>query len=364
MARPCAERVIAPGRLTVNLCAGGRHPALPTPHSCASLALVLACAGCFAAPAAAQADDLIQLNGDPPVTLSGGVQLRAALPGRRRAPRRRHVDHGDRRLHRARRAAADVLRLARAGNNCTNGRSLTINASGGVAISPAIDLRGLVGTNRSGGALVIRAARVSLGGAVETAGTAATSGGIVDRLARPRRHADAARARRRHHRARRGRRLDRRRRLERGQRHGHGRRSEPPRERRRRRPRLDRAATSACSGRSRAGVATWPARARSRAATAGPSPSAAATCASRAASTRSAGRGVDVSAGRPGGDRARRPRRRSSSRARSTPPATSRRAATARRRSDRHDGRGPLAVGSVSATGGASTNFGAGAAAP
>ena len=65
------------------------------------------------------------------------------------------------------------------GNDCTNGRSLSITASGGVAISPAIDLRGAVGTNRAGGSLVIHAARVALGGAVETAGTAAPSGGIA-----------------------------------------------------------------------------------------------------------------------------------------------------------------------------------------
>ena len=32
---------------------------------------MLVCAGCFAAPAIAQADDIIQLNGDRPVTLQG-----------------------------------------------------------------------------------------------------------------------------------------------------------------------------------------------------------------------------------------------------------------------------------------------------
>ena len=71
-----------------------------------------------------------------------------------------------------------LLRLGTAGNNCISGRSLAINASGGVAISPAIDLRGGVGANRAGGALVIRAARVSLGGGVETAGTHRGSGRI------------------------------------------------------------------------------------------------------------------------------------------------------------------------------------------
>ena len=48
-----------------------------------------------------------------------------------------------------------------------------------VAIQPAIDLRGLIGPTRPGGALVIHAARVALGGNVETAGTNAPSGGIV-----------------------------------------------------------------------------------------------------------------------------------------------------------------------------------------
>jgi hypothetical protein len=140
-------------------------------------ALLLACAGCFAAPAAAQADDLIQLNGDPPVTLSGGVGYGLL-----------YLDGTVRLIGDTSITATDVFIGPDAslqtcwdgvGNNCTSGRSLTITASGGVAISPAIDLRGLVGANRSGGTLVIRAARVSLGGGVETAGTNASSGGIV-----------------------------------------------------------------------------------------------------------------------------------------------------------------------------------------
>jgi hypothetical protein len=48
-----------------------------------------------------------------------------------------------------------------------------------VAISPGIDLRGGVGTNRAGGSLSIRAARVSLGGGIETAGALALSGGVA-----------------------------------------------------------------------------------------------------------------------------------------------------------------------------------------
>ena len=91
----------------------------------------------------------------------------------------------------------------RNGNDCTTAARSRSRPSGGVAISPAIDLRGAVGTNRAGGSLAIRAGRVSLGGGVETAGTIAPSGGIIDRLAGPRRHAEPARARRRHHGARR-----------------------------------------------------------------------------------------------------------------------------------------------------------------
>jgi hypothetical protein len=150
-----------------------RRPILRT------LALLLTCAGLFAIPAAAHADDLIQLNGDLPVTLSGGVSYGLLyLDGNVRLS-------GDTSI-----SATDVFIGPDAslqtcydpgtnGNNCTVGRSLSITASGGVAISPAIDLRGLIGTNRPGGTLVISAARVSLGGPVETAGTAATSGGIV-----------------------------------------------------------------------------------------------------------------------------------------------------------------------------------------
>ena len=72
-----------------------------------------------------------------------------------------------------------VRRLYDRGNDCVNGHSLTINASGGVAISPAIDLRGKTGDEpRRAARSSIRAARVSLGGGVETSGTAAPSGGI------------------------------------------------------------------------------------------------------------------------------------------------------------------------------------------
>lgn len=141
-------------------------------------ALLLVCAGCFAAPAAAQADDLIQLNGDPPVTLSGGMSFGLLyLDGVVRLGGDTSITANDVFIG----PDATLLTcydLVTAGNNCTNGRSLSITASGGVAISPAIDLRGLVGTNRPGGSLGISAARVSLGGLVETAGTNAGSGAI------------------------------------------------------------------------------------------------------------------------------------------------------------------------------------------
>ncbi|MDX6561455.1 MAG: hypothetical protein QOD65_1269, partial [Gaiellales bacterium] len=129
-------------------------------------ALLLACAGCFAAPVAAKADDFIQLNGDPPVTLSGSASYGLLyLDGVVRLA-------GDTGI-----TATDVFigpdaslqtcfDVATNGNNCVNGRSLGISASGGVTISPAIDLRGAIGPNRGGGTLTIRAARVSLGGAV------------------------------------------------------------------------------------------------------------------------------------------------------------------------------------------------------
>jgi hypothetical protein len=137
------------------------------------LALLAALAGValVAVPAAAQADDLIQLNGDLPVTLQGGVGYGLLyLDGNVRLA-------GDTAI-----SATDVFIGPDAqlqtcfipggnGNDCTTGRSLSITATGGVAISPAIDLRGAVGTNRSGGTLTIRAGHVSLGGGVETAGT-------------------------------------------------------------------------------------------------------------------------------------------------------------------------------------------------
>ena len=109
------------------------------------VALLLVSAGLFPIPAAARADDLIQLNGDLPVTLSGGVSYGLLyLDGNVRLA-------GDTAI-----TATDVFigpdaslqtcyDIGTTGNNCTAGRSLTITASGGVAISPAIDLRGAVG---------------------------------------------------------------------------------------------------------------------------------------------------------------------------------------------------------------------------
>ncbi|MDP9256040.1 MAG: hypothetical protein M3Q31_05735, partial [Actinomycetota bacterium] len=139
--------------------------------------VALAALGLVAVPVA-QADDLIQLNGDPPVTLSGPVSYGLL-----------YLDGNVRLSGDAAITATDVFIGPDAqlqtcydpvtdGNNCTSGRSLAIIASGGVAISPGIDLRGAVGPNRPGGTLVIHAARVSLGGGVETAGTAAASGSI------------------------------------------------------------------------------------------------------------------------------------------------------------------------------------------
>ena len=140
-----------------------------------ALLVALAAVGLVAVPAA-QADDLIQLNGDLPVTLSGQVSYGLLyLDGTVRLA-------GDTAI-----TATDVFIGPDAelqtcfvvnANDCTSGRSLAIIAAGGVAISPAIDLRGGTGANRPGGTLVINAARVSLGGEVETAGTAAASGSI------------------------------------------------------------------------------------------------------------------------------------------------------------------------------------------
>ena len=138
-----------------------------------AVVLLVACVGCIAGPAVAQADDLIQLNGDPPVTFAGGYGYGLLyLDGTVRL-------NGDTSI-----TATDVFigpdaqfdGCAEVG--CVNGHSLTINASGGVAISPAISLQGKNGTNRVGGTLVIHAARITLGGPVDTTGTLAPSGAI------------------------------------------------------------------------------------------------------------------------------------------------------------------------------------------
>jgi hypothetical protein len=149
----------------------------PARHPFRRLALLAAtaCIGLVAVPAA-QADDLIQLNGDPPVTLAGGASYGLLfLDGTVRLAGDTAITANDVFIG----PDAQLQGCYDPGNNCTSGRSLSITASGGVAISPAIDLRGAIGPNRPGGALVIHAARVALGGGVETAGMNALSGGIV-----------------------------------------------------------------------------------------------------------------------------------------------------------------------------------------
>jgi hypothetical protein len=155
----------------VDAASPSRHPFLRL-----ALLVVLAALGLVAVPAA-QADDLIQLNGDLPVTLQGGVSYGLLyLDGTVRLAGDTAITATD--VFIGPDAQLQTCFIVNA-NDCTNGRSLSITASGGVAISPAINLSGGTGTNRQGGSLTIHAARVVLGGGVETAGTAAGSGAIT-----------------------------------------------------------------------------------------------------------------------------------------------------------------------------------------
>jgi hypothetical protein len=152
----------------------------PSRHPLPRLALLLALAavGLFAAPAA-QADDLIQLNGDLPLTLQGNFRFGLLyLDGTVRLAADTSITATDVFIGPDAQLDTCYDLVSQNANGCGNGRSLSINASGGVAISPGIDLRGAVGANRAGGSLSIHAARISLGGGVETAGTAAVSGSI------------------------------------------------------------------------------------------------------------------------------------------------------------------------------------------
>src|SRR5207344_1060832 len=111
----------------------------------------LAGVGLVAAPAA-QADDLIQLNGDLPVTLAGGVGYGLLyLDGTVRLAGDTSITATDVFIGPDAQLQTCFDAVTQNGNGCTNGRSLTISASGGVAISPGIDLRGGVGANRAGG---------------------------------------------------------------------------------------------------------------------------------------------------------------------------------------------------------------------
>ena len=67
-----------------------------------------------------------------------------------------------------------------AGNDgCTNGRSLTLQSAGPLAISSGIDLTGGTGTTQSGGALVIQGAQVAVGGDINTTGNGGGASGPV-----------------------------------------------------------------------------------------------------------------------------------------------------------------------------------------
>ena len=125
-----------------------------------------------------QADDLIQLNGDLPVTLSGGVSYGLLyLDGTVRLAGDTAITANDVFIG----PDAQLQTCFDPGATATTARTAARSRSRPRAASrsrPRSTCAAAVGTNRAGGTLVIHAARVSLGGGVETAGTAAPSGGI------------------------------------------------------------------------------------------------------------------------------------------------------------------------------------------
>ena len=176
VARPCAERVIAPGAIADQSLQVDAHPARLVTPSCASPRC------CSSAPAASP-----RRRSRRPTTSSSSAATRRS---RSRAAStsgcststascawRRHVDQRERRLHRARtRSLQTCWDLATAGQQLHE-RPLALDHRLGRRRDLARDRPArAVGTNRAGGSLVIRAARVSLGGGVETAGTNAALG--------------------------------------------------------------------------------------------------------------------------------------------------------------------------------------------
>ncbi len=148
-----------------------------------TLAASLAAVGILAP--IANAADLIQLSGEDPVRFDGVVSYdRLFLDGVVRLGSDATINASEVTI-----GPNAQLQLCWVDNGtanglndtCVNGRNLSIISSGGIAIAPGIDLTGgNAAVARPGGSLVLRGARITVGGDITTTGqTGAPSGAVT-----------------------------------------------------------------------------------------------------------------------------------------------------------------------------------------
>jgi hypothetical protein len=150
---------------------------LRVPALLASLASFLLLAGPGAA--SASAGDLIQLNGDPTVVLNGPYAFgHVFIDGVVKLAGDTTINASD--VYIGPDAQFVPCFVQGVGDNaCTDGRSLTIQASGPVSLATSLDLQGANVTPRAGGSLRVTGSSVRISGSVSTGGHMAGSGGVT-----------------------------------------------------------------------------------------------------------------------------------------------------------------------------------------
>jgi hypothetical protein len=131
---------------------------------------------------AASAADLLVLNGDPPVTLSGSVQYGIVyVDGELRLTGDTQISAAS--IYIGPDASIDTCYVPGSGDGqCTAGRSLTLVSAGPLTVAPAISLESGGNTNTSGpgGNLNLSGTSVAVGGQIDTGGhTGFVSGSVT-----------------------------------------------------------------------------------------------------------------------------------------------------------------------------------------
>ncbi len=138
-------------------------------------------AGLLVAVSAAQADDLLILNGDS-ITLSGSHSYGFVyVDGAMRLTGDTSISASS--IYFGPNAYLATCFVAGVGDNgCTAGRSLTLSSSGRLVVSSGIDLTGGTGSPQPGGNLTLSGNPVTVGGGITTAGASGGASGHVSIL--------------------------------------------------------------------------------------------------------------------------------------------------------------------------------------